>query len=176
MRFDYRLGGGDGYVVLAQSLPAPRKTTDPTAFRFRAQSRGQLEIMFVDSDGSLAGIRIFDISPLASWTTLVARASDAEYRWGGPDCQIAEVAAFRVAISTRGEGTVWFDFQGPVDPAKPGSAFAGGPFRDRDCDKPGFGFAHRRDRVLQPEEPTVLEWMKYLQDTGSLAATHCRAL
>jgi hypothetical protein len=183
LQLTYTLGGAHGWVQLRKTLSAPPGGTRPVTFRVKAHGTGQLEVKFVDGDGTVFGARIPLEGRFADWTRVTAHLRDMEYLWGG-DGEFGQLAEFHLVASGKGRGTIEFDDigYGPArlastfthDPrkARPAGPFfvqRNGPDLDPDAERPGIGFHQRRAAALTPEDPLVLEWLKTLQDVSSLA-------
>lgn len=177
----YRLGGEHGYVQLKRRVSVPGGNARPLTFLAKARGGGDLEVKFVDADGSVYG----GTAPLADafqeWRRVNAFQQDLEYWWGG-DRAFGDLAEVHLAVSGKGSGVVQLAEIGfgeagmkssfTKDPAQAGP---NGPFYvpstapqiDPDADLPGIGFRQRRASELTPEDPRVLEWLKTLQDVSS---------
>lgn len=167
LRLDFALGGNHGYVELTHQLSNTVSLKMPVAFRFKAEGGHQLELKWVDSDGSVNGTRIPVTPASTNWTDVVLHVFNTEYWWGGRDCDLDDIAAFQIAVSPKGSGTLWLDVQGLVDPTTPSTLPRSDTTVDPECEMPGIGFQQRRHAEMQPEDPLVLEWLKLLQDTSS---------
>jgi hypothetical protein len=167
LRLNFQLGGSHGYVELTHQLPAVVPLSTPLAFRFKANGGRQLELKLMDSDGSVNGTRVLITPAHTNWTDVVLDVSNTEYWWGGRDCKLDNIAAFQIAVSPKGSGTLWLDVTGIADPKTPSTLPRSDTTLDPDCEMPGIGFKQRRDAQMQPEDPLVLEWLKLLQDMSS---------
>ncbi|MFH0952959.1 MAG: hypothetical protein V1873_01375 [Verrucomicrobiota bacterium] len=168
LRLDYTLGGSHGYVELTKAVAKPAPEDVPVAFSIRCEGTGDLELKFVDADGSVFGRK----DPLAGqykdWTPLVVYWGNTEYWWGGDD-EYSGLARFQWVVSGKGRGTVWIDDIGLGAPGLKASFPAGGSVLDPDRELAGIGFRQRRAAAPTPEDPLVLEWLKQVQDVSSPA-------
>ncbi len=133
--------------------------------RMKATGPADLEIKFIDADGSVFGRKV-PLAALASWTNLVVCLESLEYWWGGDD-RFAGLASLSLAFSGEGTGTVWIGGVSLGSASATPSFDPGGPVLDPDRDLPGIGFRQRRADRMIPEEPGVLEWLKQVQDRSS---------
>ena len=181
LQITYVLGGEHGWVQLKKKLTVAAGDSRPITFRIKARATGELEVKFVDADGSVFGAKIPLEGRFADWTRVTARLSDLDYLWGG-DARFGRLAEFHFAVSGQGSGTVMLDdigfgtaklastFTHDPQAARPGGPFyvpVTGPKLDPDAELPGIGFRPRRAAALTPEDPLVLEWLKTLQDVSS---------
>ena len=145
-------------------FPAPEI---PIVFDFRADSKGFLEIKFIDQDGSVFFRKIALKNNYKKWTKLVFRLDSTEYGWGGSDSSFETLARFNLAVSGGGKGTVRIRDVHFGSAEEKSSFPPAGPVLDPNRELPGFGFEQRRHEQMQPEDKLVLEYLKQLQDNGS---------
>ena len=127
---------------------------------------GNLEIKFVDRDGSIFGTKVPLLDAFTNWTPVNVYRNNTEYWWGGDD-QFSGLTEFQFAVSGKGEGVLRLSGIGLGRPGLPASFPAVGPVVDPNADLPGIGFKQRRAAELIPEDPLVLEWLKQVQDVSS---------
>lgn len=167
LRVDYALpASSHGYVELIRDVPPGTDIgVTPMALVMKARGTGDLEVKFVDADGSVFGRKIPCSAGFDNWTTVVLDRSSVEYWWGGQNGEMGELRTVMIVPSGQGTGTVWFSTIG-LSPEKIAPTLSpAGPQYDPDRDLPGIGFRQRRDAELVPEDPLVLEWLKHVQDT-----------
>jgi hypothetical protein len=181
LQLTYVLGGEHGWGQLKKKVSVPTGDKRPITFLIKAQATGELEVKFVDPDGSVWGAKIPLEGAFTDWTRITARLGDLDYLWGG-DAVFNGLAEFHIVASGKGKGTVMLNdigfgsedlastFTHDAKQAQPGGPFyvpVSGPRIDPDAELPGIGFRQRRAAVLTPEDPLVLEWLKTLQDVSS---------
>ncbi|MEN8251808.1 MAG: T9SS type A sorting domain-containing protein [Bacteroidota bacterium] len=152
------------WLSMSIGLPDTFNTTNSIAFFIKSSTAtNNLELKFVDGDGSTFR-RIVPLSEYSSdWEHVVIYLSDTEYAWGG-NTSYEEFSKFEIAVSGVGSGTVWIDEIGM------GSDTLRSSFPsvlDPDSTLAGIGFAQRRDSAMNPEDPLVLEYLKLMQDVSS---------
>ncbi|MGE5393773.1 MAG: T9SS type A sorting domain-containing protein [Candidatus Saccharibacteria bacterium] len=169
LKVTYTFPSTGGWVNLEIPLAASFTRSNPMVFFIEATpSAANLEIKFIDKDGS-----VFDVRPSLSkyangWYQVTAYLDNTSYAWGGnPTFDIP--AKFSLAISAQGSesGTVYFDEIGIGKAGLPSSFL---PTIDPNSLLAGIGFTQRRDTALTPEDPLVLQYLKQLQDQGSPTA------
>jgi hypothetical protein len=166
----FALAPDGGWVNVDHEL-APGFTLEvPVCFTMQADAACRLEIKFTDRDGSTFGRRVPLGGRYREPTALVVYLASTEYCWGGDDEEFGEPARFWLAFSGEGEGTVRLTGVGPGLPGTPATLRPSGPQLDPDRDLRGLGLRQRRDAVLRPEDPLVLDWLKQLQDTAGPGA------
>lgn len=156
-------GGWVNLEIPVDNLFAP---SNPIVFFIYATpSTANLEIKFIDKDGS-----VFDVRPSLSkyvngWYHVTAYLDNTGYAWGG-NSTFDIPAKFSLAISAPegSAGTVYFDEVGIGKAGLPSSFL---PTIDPNSQLEGIGFAQRRDLVMTPEDPLVLQFLELLQDQGS---------
>lgn len=166
LKLKYNLSGNSGWVLISTDIPAFNIEKVPLIFRIKFIGRGNLEIKFIDSDGSVFGRKINLKNMYAEWTDIVIYGENVEYWWGG-DEEFNKLAKISFALSGGGSGTVWLDEIMAGKPGMPASFGSLGPQLDPDRELAGYGFKARRDKELIPEDALVLEWLKQIQDTSS---------
>ncbi len=172
VRIDYKMPkSGHGYVEFIRDIHEgvdPHIT--PLAFDIKAKGIGGLEIKLIDSDGSVYGRTLPLENEFNDWTSVVMDMSTVEYWWGGENATFENFAKLMVVPAGEGgRGTIWLSEVGPAPAGTPPTLSPAGPQLDPDRELPGFGVRQRRDAVLAPEEPLVLEWLKHVQDTSTSA-------
>ena len=167
LRVDYTLpASSHGYVELIRPVPVGVEIdATPVALVMKARGPADLEVKFVDADGSVFGRKIECGDGFSDWTPVVLDRPSVEYWWGGQNGEFGEFRTLMIVPSGQGTGTVWFSTIG-ISPEKlPSTLTPAGPQYDPDRELAGVGFRQRRDAELVPEDPLVLEWLKYVQDT-----------
>ncbi|MEK8024065.1 MAG: hypothetical protein AAB229_09695, partial [Candidatus Hydrogenedentota bacterium] len=164
---DFTLGNG-GWVLMGRNSKDHLADTIPLAFLIRAKAKGNLEMKFIDVDGSVFGRKVPLDGQYADWTQIILYKNGTEYWWGGDD-NFDELAKIELAFSGQGGGKVEVDEIG-FGPAGARPTFDPvGPLLDPDRELAGIGFRQRRDEALVPEETGVLEYLKQVQDISSPA-------
>ena len=164
LQIKYELKGDPhGFVIVRKKFTEKPSQDIPITFLIKAHSPSDLEIKFIDVDGSIFFRKISLAGYYKDWTQIVVYLNNLEYGWGG-DGKFNGLSEFELVVSGRGSGTVWFD---EVGFGSPGLASSFSPILDPDRELPGIGFKQRRDLVLTPEDPLVLEWLKQIQDVSS---------
>ena len=169
LRLDYRLGGSHGWVELTHCLEEGVTNDVPLVFYLQAEGTGNLEVKFVDANGSVFGRRIPLTDEYKDWKLLVLSRSTVEYWWGGADDAFDALTAVQIAVSGQGQGTIRLDDVGLGTPDMAPTFPPAGAVLDPDRELPGIGFRQRRDAELIPGDPLVLEWLKQVQDVSSPA-------
>ncbi|MBN1269766.1 MAG: hypothetical protein JXB04_09275, partial [Kiritimatiellae bacterium] len=185
LRVDFELGRTHSYVQLKKVVDTSPPPDTPLTFLLRTDAACDLEVKFVDQDGSTHGVKIAMRDEFADWTRVTAYSKDLEYWWGG-DENLGNIREYHLAFSgTETRGTAEVDDVGLGRPGMPSSFVGpgadrdalrreglfvtarGGALIDPDAELPGLGFRQRRDAELTPEDPLVLEWLKIVQDTSA---------
>ncbi len=166
LQVKYELKGDPhGYVIIRKRFTEIPSEDIPITFLIKAEAPSDLEIKFVDADGST----FFKKVPLRGykeWTQVIVYKNNLEYGWGGDD-KFSGLSQLELAISGQGRGTVLLDEVGFGEAELKASFPVAGPVLDPDRELPGIGFKQRRDAELIPEDPLVLEWLKQMQDLSS---------
>ena len=155
-----------GYVILRKSFPRKPSQDMPLTFLIKAEAPSDLEIKFIDADGSTFFKKVPLSGHYKDWTQMVVYANNLEYGWGGDD-KFDGLSKLEFAISGKGSGTVWLDEVGFGEQGLKASFSIAGPVLDPDRELQGIGVKQRRDAELVPEDPLVLEWLKQCQDNFS---------
>lgn len=168
LKVNYTFPSSGGWVNLEISVGAAFTRSNPMVFFiYTTPSTANLEIKFIDKDGS-----VFDVRPSLSkyangWHQVTAYLDNTAYAWGGnPTFDIP--AKFSLAISAPAacSGTVYFDQTGIGKAGLPSSFMS---TIDPNSQLPGIGFAQRRDTAMTGEDPLVLKYLEQMQDQGSPA-------
>ena len=162
---DYALNNGGGWIVLSKVVVGRIDRDTPVKFLIEAASSDDLEIKFIDADGSIFGKKV-PLGRYGEWTEVVIYPGNTDYWWGGDDT-LDQIITFELAVSGKGRGRVRIDGIGPGRPGEEASFAGGGPALDPDRELPGTGFRPRRDAALAQEDPLVLEYLKQVQDKSS---------
>lgn len=175
LKIDYNFPSSGGWVNLEIPVGSTFTKNNPLVFFvYSASSSGNLEIKFIDSDGS-----VFMVKPALSnysgkWVHVTAYLDNASYAWGG-NSSFGTPAKFSIAISgeNASSGTVFID---EIGVGKPGLVSSFLPTIDPNSELAGIGFAQRRDTIVTPEDPLVLSYLENLQDqsttSGKLVPTY----
>ncbi len=165
LEINYMLKENSGWVSLAKVVAGRITENDPIEFYIKAGGAGDIEMKFIDVDGSIFGKKV-PLKRYTEWTKVVIYSYNADHWWGGDD-KLDQIVTFEIAISGRGSGSVMIDEIGPGTPGDEASFGMGGAVLDPDRELPGNGFRPRRDAELIAEDPLVLEYLKAMQDTSS---------
>ena len=166
LRLTYSLRGDYGWVEC--KMPVTNNPADnvPVSFAIRSEGSGNLEIKFLDGDGSIFGAKVPLPGPFTNWTPVNIYRSNTEYWWGGDD-QFSGLTEFQFVVSGKGDGVLRLKNIGLARPGLPATFPPVGPVVDPNANLPGIGFEQRRAADMIPENPLVLEWLKQVQDTSS---------
>ncbi|MBL0059202.1 MAG: hypothetical protein IPP35_08875 [Elusimicrobia bacterium] len=171
VRLDLRFtlqGPGFRWVQLSRPWDESVLEGHPLTFLFRADSQAVLEIKIEDVDGSNFVCRYPLNQYRSKWEPVVLYRESFEYAWGG-DGNLDRPKTISLAISGKAEiGSLAIDEIGPGRRGLPASPVPDGPRLDPNRFKEGFGFLARRARRDRPEDPRVYEWLKAVQDAGSI--------
>ncbi|MCX5678814.1 MAG: hypothetical protein NTY76_06880 [Candidatus Omnitrophica bacterium] len=165
LKADYTLNNRGGWVVLSKVVIGRIDKDTPVTFLIKAVSPDDLEMKFIDADGSIFGKKV-PLGKYGEWTEIVLYPGNTDYWWGGDD-KLDQIVTFELAISGKGSGSIQLDEIGPGKPGLEASFAPGGPVLDPDRDLPGIGFKERRAAALAQEDPLVLEYLKQIQDKSS---------
>ncbi|MCK4904885.1 hypothetical protein KAS42_01390 [bacterium] len=167
---DYKLRDEESWVKMELpigQLPSPET---PISFDIKANAGSNIEIKFIDSDGSIFWAKYSLAGKYENWTKTAVSLRNLEYAWGGKDDNFDKLSLLEFCFSGTGSGKVWIKnirFADkntvttlPIKP-KPGSTI------DPNAKMVGVGFAQRRAEKMLPEDPLVLEYLKIIQDTSS---------
>ncbi len=167
VKFKYKLRPDGGWAAMNIDCEKLPSQDIPVVFDIKAKAESDLEIKFIDTDGSVF-IKRFNISgKYQSWTTLVVSLKNLEYVWGGRNDTFDGMAQFGIAMSGGGQGTVWIKNivlgNSEMKLSFPHTGQVFDPYREMK----GFGTLQRRDEKMNPEELLVLQYLKCIQDTSS---------
>jgi len=168
LRIGYTFPSSGGWVNLEIPFGSSYTKSNPMVFFISAtSSTANLEIKFIDNDGS-----VFDVKPSLSkysggWNHVTTYLDNTSYDWGG-NSTFDTASRFSIAISgsTASTGTVYID---EIGIGKPGLASTFSPTIDPNSELTGTGFAQRRDIAITPEDPLVLKYLEGLQDKTTIA-------
>ena len=158
LRVDYALpASSHGYVELIREVSAGTDIgITPMALVMKARGPGDIEVKFVDADGSVFGRKIQCSAGFDDWRPVVLDRSSVEYWWGGQNGEMGELRTVMIVPSGQGTGTVWFSKIG-LSPEKIAPTLSpAGPQYDPDRDLPGIGFRQRRAVFLSRRWTTRL--------------------
>lgn len=155
-----------GWVQFNKKIAKPVSEDIPVVFLIKADATGDMEIKFIDSDGSNFGRKINLKDKYKKWTQVVIYKKNVEYWWGG-DSEYDGLSELSIAFSGKGKGEVVLDEIGFGAKGLTTSFRGAGVQLDPDRELKGIGFRQRRHKKLIPEDPLVLEWLKMVQDVSS---------
>jgi hypothetical protein len=159
--------GAYGFVEFRKNIPEKFDPAIPVVFWIKAKADSDLEIKFVDNDGSIFIRKVPLKDAYKDWTRVVIYLNSTEYGWGGKNDEFDGWGFFQFAISGSGQGTVYLDGIGFGEKGMKASFGSAGPMIDPNAALPGTGFRQRRDAVMNPEDPLVLEGLRQIQDISS---------
>ncbi|MCK5472563.1 MAG: hypothetical protein KAI59_00905, partial [Planctomycetes bacterium] len=150
-----------------ESLPSDKT---PISFDIKADAGSDIEIKFIDNDGTVFWTKYNLAGKYESWTKMVVSLENLEYGWGGKNKNFDGLAQFGFAFSGTGKGKVWLrDIRFADEKTKTTLPIKLKPEStvDPNAELEGIGFAQRRAEKMLPEDPLVLEYLKVIQDTSS---------
>jgi hypothetical protein len=133
----------------------------PVVLLLKANAYDDIELKFIDKDGSVFLKRYSLNNRYTEWRQIVLYLSDTQYGWGG-DQLFGELGSFEIAFSGDSTGTVWLDEIGIGTPG-----LLSGCFLDPYRESSGIGFEQRRKLKMVAEDDLVLKYLKVLQDHSS---------
>ncbi|MFH1189277.1 MAG: hypothetical protein V1682_01130 [Candidatus Omnitrophota bacterium] len=161
----YILNYRGGWVVLSKVVVGRIDHNTPVTFLIKAASSDDLEMKFIDADGSIFGKKV-PLGRYGEWTEIVIYPGNTNYWWSGDD-KLDQIVMFELAVSGKGSGNMQITGIGPGLPGSEASFIQGGPILDPDRELQGTGFRERRNTALAQEDPLVLEYLKQIQDRSS---------
>jgi hypothetical protein len=150
-----------GWVIMRRDSITGYNTNHPIVLLIKAAANDDIELKFIDQDGSVFGKRYSIRKRYLNWTSIVIYQHETTYWWGG-DTKFDNLASFEVAFSGDSTGSVWID---EIGIGKEG--LLSGLFLDPYREASGFGFRQRRSESVTPEDPAILEYLKIMQDSSS---------
>lgn len=163
-------GPGHRWVQISRPWDGHVLEGCPLTFLFRAESRAILEVKIEDLDGSVFLCRYPLNQYSEKWEPVVLYRESFEYGWGG-DGKLDRPKRISLAVAGTAEtGSLYIDEIGPGQPGMTATPVPDGPRLDPARNKEGLGFKARRAQRANPEDPGVYEWLKAIQDSGSLEA------
>lgn len=135
---------------------------NPMIFFLKANSADDIELKFIDEDGSVFGIRYSLENHYKKWNHIVIYAGETMYWWGG-DTIRNNIVSFEIAVSGSGSGSLCID---EVGVGKTG--LRSGLYLDPYRDSEGIGFLQRRDEEMQGEDSLVVKYLEVLQVNSSV--------
>ena len=158
---------GYGWVNVEKELPLNYNPIAPIALQIKSlDSDSDIEIKYIDRDGSVYGKKVPLSNYQNQWKRIVFSIENFDYWWGG-DAKFDGFGKFALAISGRDSGIIYIKDIGPARSGEKLSFSPGGPRLDPNRELSGFGRLQRRDSLLIPEDPLVIEYLKVLQDNSS---------
>jgi len=163
----FALKPGYGWISVERKLPEYFDPNIPITLTIKTEiSESDLEIKFIDKDGSVFGKKVALSNYSKNWNRLVFSIENLDYWWGG-DQKFDGFGQLALAISGRDSGWVCFRNFGLANPDDDPSFEPGGPRLDSHRELAGFGMVKRRDSVMVPEDPLILKYLQVLQDSSS---------
>lgn len=135
----------------------------PIVLLIKAEAYDDIELKFIDRDGSVFLKRYTMNNRYKAWTHIVIYLDDTQYGWGGNQT-FDTIDSFEIAFSGDSSGTVWMDEIGIGQPDLISGCFLD-PYRDSD----GYGFQQRRAEEMSEEDVSVLDYLTIIQDYSSPA-------
>ncbi|MBN2189859.1 MAG: hypothetical protein JW728_01445 [Candidatus Aureabacteria bacterium] len=166
LEIKYELKKGGGWVQFNKKISSGFSGKTPFSFLIKARAAGDMEIKFIDKDGSTFWRKIKLNGSYKDWQNIVVYDNTLEYAWGGDD-NFDGLSEISLAFSGTGAGTVWLDEIGFSKEGLAASFPPAGPVIDPDSELSGIGDRQRRAEKLMPEDKLVLEWLKVVQDASS---------
>ncbi len=136
-------GDPHGWVLIRKKIDSLPPPNIPIIFFIKADSPSDLEIKFVDSDGSIFLKKISMAGKYKDWTQIIVYKNNLEYGLGG-DAEFSGLTEFELAISGKGSGTIWLDEIGFGNPELTPSFLPAGSQLDPHRKLRGIGFKRRR--------------------------------
>ncbi|HEX9972105.1 MAG TPA: T9SS type A sorting domain-containing protein [bacterium] len=133
----------------------------PIVFLIKADAHDDIELKFVDEDGTVFLKRYPLENSYHEWNQIVVYLNDTKYAWGA-DSSFEKLGSFEIAFSGDSSGTVWIDEIGVGQPE-----LQSGRYLDPYREAVGYGFIPRRDFQVLAENSQVLEYFEVLQDSSS---------
>lgn len=156
---------GTGWVIISRDSITGFNERNPIALLLKSSSIDDIELKFIDNDGSVFGKRYSLNGRYKEWNSIVIYLNETNYWWGGIDSLFDNLSSFEIAVSGDSSGTLWID---EIGIGKQG--LLPGLFLDPYRILEGIGFKQRRDEDMIPEDYLVLEYLKLLQDSSSTDA------
>ncbi len=150
-----------GWVIIRHNSIMGYNKNHPIVLLIKASANDDIELKFIDEDGSVFGKRYSIRKRYSIWTNIVIYQRETTYWWGG-DTKFDNFNSFEIAFSGDSTGTVWIDEIGLGK-----ENLLPGLFLDPYREASGFGFRQRRSENLTSEDPAILEYLKIMQDSSS---------
>lgn len=172
-----------GWAVMQKKLNTDYNISQSVTLHIKAEAHSDIELKFIDEDGSVFGKRYSIKDRYSDWNSVVIYVDNSEYWWGG-DSTFGTPSSFEIAFSGTGSGAVWIDEIGIGK-----SGLLPGLFLDPYRESGGIGFRQRRSLTVTEEDSAVIRFIELLQDscstdkkllpsyeTGVLASTYDNSL
>lgn len=160
----YSLLPDTGWVIMRKDSISGYSEDNPIVLLIKAKAYSDMELKFVDEDGTVFG-KIDTIEDRCDdWTSIVIYLDDTEYWWGG-DSTFHNLESFEIAFSKGDSGHVWID---EIGIGKQG--LLTGLFLDPYRILEGIGFKQRRHEYMIQEDSLVLAYLNVIQDSSSTDA------
>lgn len=156
MIYDYNLNGG--WVTMRTEANFDPKV-NPISFYLKPYYDGQLEMKFIDTDGSIFQ-KVISLRTYNDWMHVVAYLDNMNYTYGG-DSIFGTMDSVEFGFAGGSRSSIWFD---EIGYASAGTASSFGPEMDPDSSMSGIGDLQRRAIAMTEKDPLVLEYLKQLQD------------
>jgi hypothetical protein len=164
IKLTYHLSPGrtEGSWVRMLKTPIVGFTEDqPVVMLIRADAYDDIELKFVDEDGSVFLKRYALNNRYKEWHHIVIYLADTHYGWGGNQ-SFGKLSTFEIAFSGDSSGSVWMDEIGIGKPD-----LVSGCFLDPYRESAGTGFMQRRASEMSAEDDFVYEYLEVMQDHSS---------
>jgi len=164
IEIQYSLKPYSGWVIMRKDSISGYCENKPIVMLIKANAYSDMELKFVDEDGTVFGNRYSIENRYDDWTSIVIYLDDTNYWWGG-DSIFHNLKYFEIAFTGGGSGNVWID---EVGIGKQG--LLPGLFLDPYRILEGIGFKQRRHEYMIQEDSLVLAYLKVIQDSSSTDA------
>ncbi len=156
----YSLLPDTGWVIMRKDSISGYSEDNPIVLLIKAKAYSDMELKFVDEDGTVFGKRYSIEDRYDDWTSIVIYLDDTKYWWGG-DSTFHNLESFEIAFSAGDSGHVWID---EIGIGKQG--LLTGLFLDPYRILEGIGFKQRRHEYMIQEDSLVIEYLKAMQDAS----------
>jgi hypothetical protein len=105
----FELNSDHGWTVMVKRFPNMERLSNPVSFWIKAQAECDLEIKFVDSDGSVHLKKLPLKERYREWSRLVITRRDTQLAWKISKNENVPTAELQIGFAGQGSGTVWLD-------------------------------------------------------------------
>ncbi|MBN2642570.1 MAG: discoidin domain-containing protein [Victivallales bacterium] len=158
---EFKLASQHGWAMAGFSLQTDADDSMPVLFDVKTDFTGDLEVKFIDKDGTVHCRKIKVGKNPEQWQRIVVYKSDCDMKW---KVGVQKSAEIQIGFSGNGQGSALLRGIRFVANGTPSTAKS---FLDPSRNMAGTGFRQRRDAKLVPEDQLVFEWLKANQDTAS---------